>query len=65
MIEEMERDNTVFMYGQDIGLQGWMWGVTEGLMDKFGSDRIIDSPISEIAQIGSGLGAAMAGNDRS
>lgn len=61
MIEEMERDSTVFMYGQDIGLQGGMWGVTEGLMDKFGSDRITDSPISEIAQIGSGLGAAMAG----
>lgn len=61
MIEEMEGDPAVFMFGQDIGLQGGMWGVTAGLMDKFGPERIIDSPISEIAQIGAGLGAAMAG----
>lgn len=61
MIEEMERDPAVFMFGQDIGLEGGMWEITKGLMDKFGPERVMDTPISEIAQIGAGLGAAMAG----
>ncbi len=59
--EEMERDETVFMMGEDIGVFGGAFKVTEGLMDQFGEARVRDTPISENTIVGTGVGAAMAG----
>ena len=44
--EEMQLDPTVFLIGQDIGANGGVFRVTEGLLDKFGSDRVLDSPLA-------------------
>ena len=60
MEEEMNRDPSVFVYGEDIVKQGGMWGQFKGLHDKFG-DRVRDTPISETALVGAGVGAALAG----
>lgn len=60
MIEEMERDERVFVYGEDIAKQGGIFGQFEGMKDKFGK-RVMDTPISETAIIGSAVGAALAG----
>ena len=59
--EEMERDPSVFCLGEDIGAFGGAFKVTEGLMAKFGEQRVIDSPISEIAIVGAAAGAAHMG----
>jgi pyruvate dehydrogenase E1 component beta subunit len=59
--EEMERDPAVFMIGEDVGAPGGVFGVTKGLWDKFGSDRLWDSPISEEAIVGAAVGAALVG----
>ncbi|MFH2036381.1 MAG: alpha-ketoacid dehydrogenase subunit beta [Candidatus Zixiibacteriota bacterium] len=59
--EEMERDERVFMIGQDIGLYGGVFKVTKGMLDKFGADRVIDAPISEVFIAGGSVGAAMVG----
>lgn len=59
--EEMERDPNVFCMGEDIGLFGGAFKVTEGLMAKFGEERVIDSPISEIALVGAAAGAGHMG----
>jgi 2-oxoisovalerate dehydrogenase E1 component beta subunit len=59
--EEMERDPQVFVIGEDIGRMGGAFRATKGLLDKFGSERVIDSPLSESAIISSSIGAAMAG----
>src|SRR6185295_667718 len=61
LFEEMERDENVFMIGEDIGAFGGAFKVTEGLMAKFGEARVIDSPISEIAIVGAAAGAAHMG----
>lgn len=61
LAEEMERDERVFMLGEDIGGYGGAFKVTEGLQDRFGKTRVIDTPISEIAIIGAAVGAAYAG----
>src|SRR6185295_3027765 len=61
LFEEMERDQNVFMLGEDIGKFGGAFKVTEGLMDKYGEARVIDSPISEIAIVGAAAGAAHMG----
>jgi len=58
--EEMERDETVFLWGEDVSLGGYFM-VTEGLIDRFGSHRIIDTPISENGIVGGAAGAAMTG----
>ncbi len=47
LVEEMERDGNVFMLGEDIGKYGGCFGVTRGLLDKFGPNQIIDTPMSE------------------
>ena len=44
--QEMERDDTVLVMGEDIGVYGGIFGATEGLLDRFGAERIIDTPIS-------------------
>lgn len=57
---EMERDAGVFLWGEDVSLGGY-FNVTEGLVDRFGSSRIIDTPISENGFMGGAVGAAMTG----
>ncbi len=61
LFEEMERDPNVFCLGEDIGAYGGAFKVTEGLQAKFGEQRVIDTPISEIAIIGAAAGAAHMG----
>jgi len=59
--EEMERDESVFLIGEDIGRFGGCFFVTEGLLEKFGPERIRETPISENAILGCAVGAAMVG----
>lgn len=59
--EEMERDQRVFLLGEDIGAYGGAFKVTEGFLDRFGENRVIDTPISEIAIAGVAAGAAHMG----
>ena len=59
--EEMARDPNVFLMGEDIGAYGGAFKVTDGLMAKFGEDRVIDTPISEAGFIGAAAGAAHMG----
>lgn len=59
--QEMERDDKVFVMGEDIGKYGGIFGATGGLLDKFGPERIMDTPISETAFIGTATGAAASG----
>ncbi len=59
--EEMVRDDKVFLLGEDIGAYGGAFKVTDGLLEQFGSDRVIDTPISEAAIVGAAAGAAMMG----
>lgn len=59
--EEMRRNPLVFAIGEDIGRMGGLFGVTAGLSEEFGSNRVIDAPISEAAIAGAGLGAALVG----
>ena len=59
--QEMERDPSVFYLGEDVGAYGGIFGSTGGLLERFGPDRIIDTPISETAFIGLGIGAAVEG----
>ncbi|MGQ9631585.1 MAG: alpha-ketoacid dehydrogenase subunit beta [bacterium] len=59
--EEMERDERVFILGEDVGLFGGAMAVTKGLYQRFGPKRVIDMPISESAIIGSALGSALTG----
>jgi 2-oxoisovalerate dehydrogenase E1 component beta subunit len=59
--DEMEKDERVFMLGQDIGTYGGAFRVTSGFLDHFGPKRIIDTPISESAMVGAAIGAAMMG----
>lgn len=59
--EEMLRDPRVFIMGEEVGLYGGAYAVTKGLIDEFGPDRVRDTPISEEAIVGAGVGAAMTG----
>ena len=59
--EEMRRDDNVFVMGEDVGELGGAFKVTEGLLDAFGEDRVIDTPISEALIVGAGIGAAILG----
>lgn len=59
--EEMERDEDVFIMGEDVGVFQGAFKVTEGLLDRFGERRVRDTPISENTIVGTGVGAAMAG----
>ena len=61
LAEETKRDERVFLMAEDIGPYGGAYGVTNGLMEKFGEERVRDTAISEAAIIGAGLGAAMTG----
>ena len=59
--EEMRKDKTVYVIGEDVGVMGGIYGVTSSLINEFGPERVIDSPISETAIISSSVGAAMVG----
>jgi len=59
--QEMERDERVFVIGEDVGVYGGAFGVTRGMVDHFGDERIIDTPISEYGIAGAITGAALAG----
>jgi len=59
--EEMERDERVFMLGEDIGVYGGAFKVTEGFLDRFGAERVMDTPIAEETIVGVAIGSAMEG----
>jgi len=61
LAEEMERDEQVFLLGEDIGESGGVFGVTKGLFDRFGAERVLDTPISEEAITGAAVGASLLG----
>lgn len=61
LAEEMERDETVFLMGEEVGQYDGAYKVTKGLMKRFGEKRVLDSPISEMGFAGVGVGAAMGG----
>lgn len=61
MRQELARDARVFLMGEDIGVHGGAFAVTKGLMDKFGSERVLDAPLSEAVIAGAGAGAAATG----
>lgn len=62
LAEELERDEATYLIGQDIGDPGGSFAVTRGLKEEFGESRVIDSPISEAAIVGSSAGAALTGS---
>ncbi|HWJ40883.1 MAG TPA: alpha-ketoacid dehydrogenase subunit beta, partial [Candidatus Limnocylindrales bacterium] len=59
--EEMRRDENVFVMGEDVADLGGAFKATEGLLDAFGEERVIDTPISEALIVGAGIGAAVLG----
>ncbi|EMX4397193.1 alpha-ketoacid dehydrogenase subunit beta [Listeria innocua] len=59
--EEMERDDKVFILGEDVGKKGGVFKATAGLYDEYGEDRVLDTPLAESAIAGVGIGAAMYG----
>lgn len=59
--EEMQRDSSIFLIGEDIGVYGGAFGVTQGLLEEFGAERVIDTPISEAAIAGAAVGASLLG----
>ena len=59
--QEMLRDDRVFLMGEDVGATGGIFGVSKGLMDRYGPERVRDTPISEATFVGCGVGAAIAG----
>ena len=61
LAEEMRRDPRVFVMGEDIGVYGGVFAATRGLLREFGEDRVRDTPISEAALVGLGIGAALLG----
>jgi 2-oxoisovalerate dehydrogenase E1 component beta subunit len=61
MDEEMERDERVFIVGEDVGPRGGVFRATLGLFEKYGAERVIDSPLAELSIVGVGIGAALYG----
>lgn len=61
LMEEMENDDCVFILGEEVGVWGGTYAVTKGFYDRFGPERVRDTPIAEAAIIGAAIGAAMTG----
>ena len=61
LVQEMEKDDRVIILGEDVGLNGGVFRVTEGLFKRFGEDRVVDTPLAESGIIGTSIGLAMAG----
>jgi 2-oxoisovalerate dehydrogenase E1 component beta subunit len=59
--EELARDDRVFITGEDVGKRGGVFRATQGLFDKYGPERVIDSPLAELSIVGIGIGAALYG----
>src|SRR5437879_1913609 len=59
--ERMRTDERYFIMGEDVGAYGGSYGVTRGLLEEFGPERVRDTPISELAFVGAGVGAAIGG----
>ncbi|MBR2614141.1 MAG: alpha-ketoacid dehydrogenase subunit beta [Clostridia bacterium] len=59
--EEMRKDNSVFIMGEDIGVYGGAFGVTKGMIEELSKERVIDTPVSETAFMGLAIGSAMTG----
>jgi 2-oxoisovalerate dehydrogenase E1 component beta subunit len=59
--EEMERDDNVFVLGEDVGIYGGAFKVTDGMLERFGELRVVDTPISESGIVGAAIGAALMG----
>lgn len=62
LMEEMERDESIYLIGEDIGIHGGAFGVTKNLLNKFGNRRVVQTPISEEGFIGIAVGSALGGN---
>lgn len=61
MWEELERDDSVFILGEDVGARGGVFRATQGLWEEFGGDRVLDTPLAELSIVGVGVGAALYG----
>jgi len=61
LIQEMEKDDRVLLLGEDIGLNGGVFRATEGLFQRFGGDRVVDTPLAESGIMGTAIGLAMGG----
>jgi len=61
MDDELARDENVFIVGEDVGLRGGVFRATQGLFEKYGPERVIDSPLAELSIVGVGIGAALYG----
>ena len=61
LLQEMQRDSTVVVLGEDVGKDGGVFRVTEGLLDKFGEQRVMDTPLAESAIVGTAIGMAING----
>lgn len=61
MDEELARDDRVFIIGEDVGVRGGVFRATQGLFEKYGEERVIDSPLAELTIVGVGVGAALYG----
>src|SRR5512147_2559686 len=61
MDEELARDDRVFLVGEDVGPRGGVFRATQGLFEKYGPQRIVDSPLAELSIVGVGIGAALYG----
>jgi pyruvate/2-oxoglutarate/acetoin dehydrogenase E1 component len=59
--EEMRRDDSVIVFGEEVALAGGVYKVTKGLLEEFGPERVMDTPISEVAIVGAAIGAALVG----
>ena len=59
--EALQKDSRVFLMGEDVGAYGGCYAVSKGLLEEFGPDRIRDTPLSESAFVGAGIGAALGG----
>ncbi|MGZ5042881.1 MAG: alpha-ketoacid dehydrogenase subunit beta, partial [Usitatibacter sp.] len=59
--DALASDPRVFLMGEDVGRYGGTYAVTKGLIDEFGPDRVRDTPLSELAFVGAGVGAALGG----
>jgi pyruvate dehydrogenase E1 component beta subunit len=61
LYEALERDERVFLMGEDVGRYGGTYAVSRGMLEKFGPERVRDTPLSELAFVGAGIGAALGG----
>ncbi|MGD8848822.1 MAG: alpha-ketoacid dehydrogenase subunit beta, partial [Anaerolineales bacterium] len=61
MDEELARDESVFIVGEDVGARGGVFRATQGLYEKYGAERVMDSPLAELSIVGVGIGAALYG----